>query len=337
MRGGPSRQALPFGLVLAGLGLLLVLALLGSLLLGSVKVAPLDVLRALFGAGSEDVVAIVRTLRLPRALLGVLVGGSLALSGASLQALLGNPLADPYLLGVSGGAACGTLVGSLFGLGAGTFLGSIALPLAAFAGALVAVLLVGLGASVGGRLDRGRLLLSGVVVNALASSVLLFLLSFGGAARTQSFVFWMLGSLSGATGGAVRALALYSALGLAILVPLARAFDALTLGEETAQTLGVSVEAVKRTAYVSASLLAAAAVAYAGIIGFVGLLVPHAVRRLCPGHRALLVLSFLGGGILLVAADTLSRWLFAPTEISVGAMTALVGAPAFLILMRRRG
>jgi iron complex transport system permease protein len=314
------------------------LALLaGSLLLGSVRLAPGEVWDALLGSGDARAVTIVRELRLPRALLGALVGGSLAVSGAALQALLGNPLADPYLLGVSGGAACGTLVGALLGLGArGAWGSSFALPLAGFLGALVAVLVVGAGASAGGRLDRGRLLLSGVVVNALASAILLFLLSAGDTARIQSFVFWMLGSLAGATPGAVKALAAYAALGLLLLFPLARAFDALALGEETAATLGIPVETVKRIAYLAASLLAAAAVATTGIIGFVGLLVPHAVRRLARGHATLLLLSFLGGAALLVAADTLARTLLAPAEISVGAVTALLGAPAFLILLRAR-
>ncbi|MGE5344667.1 MAG: FecCD family ABC transporter permease [Acidithiobacillales bacterium] len=317
--------------------LLLAAALLLSLLAGSVPMAPGEVLRAAAGRGDPAAVTIVRDLRLPRALLAALVGGALALSGAALQALLQNPLADPYLLGVSGGAACGTLLGSLLGLsGAGVF-GRAALPLAAFLGALAAVLLVGLGASVRGRLDRGRLLLSGVVVNALASAVLLFLLSFGDAARTQGFVFWMLGSLAGATGEAAGTLAVYATLGLAALLPLAPAFDALSLGEETAFTLGVPVESVKRSAYLAASLLAAAAVSVSGIIGFVGLLVPHGARLVARSHRALLLLSFAGGALLLVLADTAARSLFAPAEISVGALTALIGAPAFLVLMRRRG
>lgn len=317
------------------LGAALLLALAASLLVGSVPLAPADVLRALLGRGEPETVAIVAGLRLPRALLGALVGGALALSGATLQALLGNPLADPYLLGVSGGAACGTLLALT--LGAGAFLGPAGLPLAALGGALVAVLVVGAGASVAGRLDRGRLLLSGIVVNALASAVLLFLLSFGEASSTQGFVFWMLGSLAGATGGSVAALAVYDLLGLAVLLPLARSFDALTLGEETAFTLGVATERVKRVAYVAASLLAAAAVAHSGIIGFVGLLVPHAVRRLVRGHRALLLLSFVGGAALLVLADLVARTLFSPAEVSVGAVTALIGAPAFLVLLRRRG
>jgi iron complex transport system permease protein len=323
----------------AALALLLALAaaLAASLLVGSVALAPGEVVSALFGAGDGRAVTIVRELRLPRALLGALVGGALAVSGAALQSLLGNPLADPYLLGVSGGAACGTLLGALLGLGArGAWGSSYALPLAGFLGALAAVLLVGAGATVRGRLDRGRLLLAGVVVNALASAVLLFLLSLGDAARTQSFVFWMLGSLAGATPAAVKALAVYAALGLLLLLPLARAFDALVLGEETAATLGIRVETVKRVAYLAASLLAAAAVATTGIIGFVGLLVPHAVRRLAGSHRALLPLSFLGGGVLLVASDAVARSLFAPAEISVGAVTALIGAPAFLLLLRAR-
>lgn len=315
----------------AALLLVVVSVCIASLLVGSYAIAPGDVLRALAGRGEPEVVSIVRGLRLPRTLLGLLVGGSLALSGASLQALLGNPLADPYLLGVSGGAACGTLLGAILGLR-----GPVASPLAALLGGLAAVLLVGVGARTGGRLDRTRLLLSGVVVNALASAVLLFLLSFGDTARTQTFVFWMLGSLAGATGESVRALAVYLAAGAALLLPLARAFDALTLGEETAETLGIPVERVKRTAYLAASLLAAAAVAYAGIIGFVGLLVPHAARRLARGHRSLLVLSALGGGALLVVSDLAARTLFAPEEISVGAVTALLGAPAFLLLLRRR-
>lgn len=329
----------PLSPAAAGFVLLLLLAaaLLLSLLAGSVPMAPGEVLRAAAGRGDPAAVTIVRDLRLPRALLAALVGGALALSGAALQALLQNPLADPYLLGVSGGAACGTLLGSLLGLsGAGVF-GRAALPLAAFLGALAAVLLVGLGASVRGRLDRGRLLLSGVVVNALASAVLLFLLSFGDAARTQGFVFWMLGSLAGATGEAAGTLAVYATLGLAALLPLAPAFDALSLGEETAFTLGVPVESVKRSAYLAASLLAAAAVSVSGIIGFVGLLVPHGARLVARSHRALLLLSFAGGALLLVLADTAARSLFAPAEISVGALTALIGAPAFLVLMRRRG
>jgi iron complex transport system permease protein len=315
---------------------LLLLAFAASLLLGSVPLRPGAVLRALLGDGDPQTLAIVRQIRLPRALLGILVGGALALSGASLQALLQNPLADPYLLGVSGGAACGTLLASLLGVGRDGSTGALALPLAAFLGALVAILVVGLGATVRGRLDRGRLLLSGVVVNALASAVLLFLLSTGSSESTRGFVFWMLGSLAGATFASVASLAAYAAVGSSILVALSRSLDALTLGDETAFTLGVRVERAKRIAYVAASLLAAAAVAHAGIIGFVGLLVPHAIRRLVRGHRWVLLLSFGAGALLLLLADLVARSVFAPSEVAIGAVTALVGAPAFLLLLRRQ-
>lgn len=329
---GTPRAVVVAAALLAALGACLVL----SLIVGSVSTSPSEVLRALVGEGDPEIVTVVRELRLPRCLLGLLVGAALALSGASLQALLGNPLADPYLLGVSGGAACGTLAASLLGLGASQTLGAFALPLAAFLGALGAVLLVGVGASMEGRLDRGRLLLAGVVVNALASAVILLLLSVGDPSLTQGFIFWMLGSLSGATWGAVGSLALYLALGTALLLPLSRAFDALTLGEETAASLGIPVQRVMRIAYVGASLLAAAAVAQAGIIGFVGLLVPHAVRHAARGHASLLALSALGGALLLTAADVVSRTVFSPAEVSVGAVTAAIGAPAFLVLLRRR-
>jgi iron complex transport system permease protein len=210
-------------------------------------------------------------------------------------------------------------------------------PLAAFLGALAAVALVGAGASVRGRLDRNRLLLSGVVVNALASAVLLFLLSFGNADQTRGFVFWMLGSLAGATRDGVLSMAIYAAVAGLVLVGLSRSLDALTLGDDTAFTLGIRVERTKRIAYVAASLLAAAAVAHAGIIGFVGLLVPNAVRLVARGHVRVLLLSFLTGAALLGASDVAARTIFSPSEVAVGAITALLGAPAFLILLRQRG
>jgi iron complex transport system permease protein len=308
-----------------------------SLLSGSIRIPPASVIAALLGSGDASTLAIVREIRLPRTLLGLLVGGALAMSGASLQALLQNPLADPFLLGVSGGAACGALVGALLSASSATGPSILFGPVAAFLGALAAVALVGAGASVRGRLDRNRLLLAGVVVNALASAVLLFLLSFGNADQTRGFVFWMLGSLAGATRASVSSMALYAAGAGLVLVGLSRSLDALTLGDDTAFTLGIRVERTKRIAYVSASLLAAAAVASAGIIGFVGLLVPNAVRLVARGHVRILVLSFLTGAALLVVSDVAARTLFSPAEVAVGAVTALLGAPAFLILLRQRG
>ena len=335
MTGGMPvwRRALPF---LAAAAAAAAAAAL-SLLAGSIRIPSADVVSALFGSGDAPTLAIVRQIRLPRTLLGLLVGGSLAMSGASLQALLQNPLADPFLLGVSGGAACGALVGSLVAASSPAVAAVLVGPLAAFLGALAAVFLVGAGASVRGRLDRNRLLLSGVVVNALASAVLLFLLSFGNANQTRGFVFWMLGSLAAATRESVVSMVAYAAGAGLVLVGLSRSLDALTLGDDTAFTLGIRVERTKRIAYVSASLLAAAAVAHAGIIGFVGLLVPNAVRLVARGHVRVLVLSFLTGAALLVVSDVAARSLFAPSEVAVGAVTALLGAPAVLFLLRQRG
>ncbi len=327
------RPLTPHRLLLPALAALVVLGVLAELAIGSVAVSPGAVARALLGEGPPEIVTIVRELRLPRALLGVLVGGALALSGASLQALLQNPLADPYLLGVSGGAACGTLVATL--LSPASAPGGLLLPVASFLGALAGVSLVGLAATSPQGFDRGRLLLSGVVVNAFASAILLFLLSFGDPGKTRGFVFWMLGSLSGATLPGVKALAVWVAVGALALLPLSRALDALTLGDDAAATLGIPVERVKIVAFLSASLLAAAAVAYAGIIGFVGLLVPQTLRLVVRSHRSLLLASFLLGAGLLCFSDVLARRLFAPQEISIGAVTALLGAPVFLFLLRR--
>lgn len=326
------RRGLPFALA----ALAAAAACAASLLAGSIRIPPEKVVAALLGSGDAPTLAIVREIRLPRTLLGLLVGGALAMSGASLQALLQNPLADPFLLGVSGGAACGALVGALFASSSLAAPSVLVGPVAAFLGALAAVALVGAGASVRGRLDRNRLLLSGVVVNALASAVLLFLLSFGNADQTRGFVFWMLGSLAGATRDGVVSMAIYAAAGGLVLVGLSRSLDALTLGDDTAFTLGIRVERTKRIAYVAASLLAAAAVAHTGIIGFVGLLVPNAVRLVARGHVRILLLSFLTGAALLAASDVAARTLFSPSEVAVGAVTALLGAPAFLVLLRQR-
>ncbi len=322
-------------LAAAGLLALILVLVFAACLWGTIPMSLDTAFGALLGNGDEVIVTIVRDLRLPRALLAVLAGGALAVSGASLQALLQNPLADPFILGVSGGAACGTLAAAAFGdlsPESSVFLA----PLAALCGASAAIVLVGLGAYSHGKLDRSRLLLSGIVVNSLASAVILFLLSSAKPASTRGFVFWMLGSLSGATWSSVMSLLVYGILGLFILLFSSRSLDALTLGEETAFTLGIKVERTKKAVYVSASLLAAAAVSQAGIIGFVGLLVPQAVRLLVSHHRAVLVLSFLSGGVLLLGADIFSRWVFSPEEISIGAVTALIGAPAFLLIMRRQ-
>ncbi|HTR20538.1 MAG TPA: iron ABC transporter permease [Gemmatimonadales bacterium] len=275
---------------------------------------------------------IVWQLRLPRALLGFLVGGSLGLAGASLQSLVRNPLADPFLLGLSGGASLGAVIAIAFHLP-----GPWALPLAAFGGALLAMGLVFRLALAGGaELDPRVLLLGGVAVGAFAGAVTTAIVSLADATELRNAYLWLWGGLSAASWQAVLVLCLYVPLPIVVLLAAAGSLDLLVLGEEPARYLGADVSRVKTRVYVAASLLTAAAVAAAGVIGFVGLIVPHLGRALWgPRHRALLPASLLAGGALLVGADTLARLVVAPRELPVGIVTALVGVPFFVLLLRR--
>lgn len=275
---------------------------------------------------------IVRLLRLPRAILAFLVGGSLALSGAALQAIIRNPLADPFLLGLSGGGGLGAVVAIALHIP-----GPWALPLAAFAGALGALALVyRLGLVGGAELDPRVLILAGVAVGAFAAALTTAIVSLSQAAELRNAFLWLWGGLSGASWNTVLVLCAYAPLPIVVLLAAARPLDLLALGEEPARHLGADVERVRRRVYVAASLLTAAAVAVSGVIGFVGLIVPHAVRAVWGHrHRPLLPASFLAGGILLAVADTVARVAVAPRELPVGIVTALVGVPVFAFLIRR--
>lgn len=309
-------------------------AVLLSVRYGAVTLSTGETLDALLGTGSPANRTIVRDLRMPRALLGVLVGGGLALAGAVFQALLRNPLAEPYILGISGGSATGAVAVLALGWVAA---GSWVLPGAAFAGALVAILLVFRVAAAADRtLDVRVLLLAGVVVGAFFTACIAFVLSVAEAQTVRSAVLWMMGSLAGADWGAVGVAALYTLPAALVILGLSRALNLMAVGEETAGYLGTDVERVKRIAYAVASLLTAAGVAVAGVIGFVGLIVPHGVRLVVGSdHRILLPLSFLAGAAFLTMADVLARMALRPTEIPIGVVTAFVGVPLFLVLLRR--
>lgn len=310
------------------------IAVLISVRYGAVTLTAGETLDALLGRGAEANRVIVRELRLPRALLGVLVGGGLALAGAVFQALLRNPLAEPYILGISGGSATGAVVALALGWVAA---GSWVLPAAAFGGALLAILLVFRVAAAADRtLDVRVLLLAGVVVGAFFTACIAFVLSVAEARTVRSAVLWMMGSLAAADWSNVGVAALYTVPAAALLLALSRSLNLMAVGEETASYLGTDVERVKRVAYGVASLLTAAGVAVAGVIGFVGLIVPHAVRLLVGSdHRILLPLSFLAGAAFLTLADVLARLVLRPTEIPIGVVTAFVGVPLFLVLLRR--
>ena len=315
----------------AGLLAASVLAVLAGLAVGAVPIGWDGLLGAFLPAPAGDA-ALVRYLRMPRVVLAFLVGGALSVAGASLQALVRNPLADPYLVGLSGGAGLGAVLAIALHLG-----GAWAVPGAAFGGALGAVAIVyRLSVVTGRRLDPHILLLGGVVVGAFAGSLMSAVIILAPAAELRSAMLWLLGGFGMASWPAVAIFAAYALVPLALLAASARGLDLLTLGEENAQHLGAEVEVLKRRVYLSVAALTGAAVAVSGIIGFIGLVVPHVVRRWGgPLHRQLLPAVFLAGGGFLVLSDLLARSLFRPMELPVGVVTALVGVPIFALQLRR--
>lgn len=312
----------------------LLLAFLLSVRLGHVPLSTEQVLQALSGRGDATHRRILLEIRLPRAILGILVGGGLALAGSVFQALLRNPLAEPYILGISGGSAAGAVLVLSLGL---VTVSSALLPAAAFGGALLAVLLVfRVAASADRSLDVRVLLLAGVVVGSFFTAVIALILALSEAQAVRSAVLWMMGSLAGAGWESVGVVAAYTLPATLVLMGLARALNLMSVGEETASYLGTDVEGVKRIAYGVASLITAAGVAVAGIIGFVGLIVPHTLRLVVGSdQRVLLPLSFLAGGAFLTLADLGARLILDPTEIPIGVITAFLGVPLFLVLLRR--
>lgn len=289
--------------------------------------------RAVTGQDLNTADAVVIDIRLPRVLLAVLVGACLAAAGVIMQGIFANPMAEPGLVGVSSGAAVTAVLAIAVGL---TGLGFWVLPMAALVGGLVVTSVVYLMARVEGRTEVLTLILTGVAVNAFAGAVIGLLMSISGNAELRSLTFWNLGSLSAATWSSLLLVIPFAVLGLAAAPLLARPLDLLALGERGAGHLGVNVERVRALAILLTAVLTAAAVAVAGIIVFIGLVVPHALRLvLGPGHRLMLPAAALGGATLLVLADLVARTAVAPAEIPLGALTALIGAPVFFWLLRR--
>ena len=309
------------------------LAILISLSAGSLDLSWNQLGKILLqGPGTHIDQIIIWEIRLPRALLAGLVGAALSLSGVTFQAVLRNPLADPYLLGVSGGAALGAVTALTCG-----FQSPIIMPLAAFIGALAALLLVYLVAQAH-TCSSHTLILSGVMVGSLAAALLLFLLWRAPADATRQAIFWLAGNLSLANPDWLFWGWLWVAIGFLLLWSQSLNLDLLTQGEETAADLGLAVGRTRLILFALAGALTACAVALAGLVGFVGLVIPHICRHLWgPGHRLLLPLSALLGSSFLIIADAIARSLYAPAEIPVGVVTALLGAPFFLYLLRRKG
>lgn len=299
-----------------------------ALVVGSIRIPVGDVFSSLFGETGTLSGEVVTGLRLPRALAGFACGGLLALSGALLQVLLRNPLADPYILGISGGAGVGAILAILLGLGVAGING------ASFIGALAAMLVVFGLAHGDGSWTQTRLLLTGVIVAAGCGAMVALILSIAPDHKLHGMLFWLMGDLSQATSPKLVLGVLVAVL--LVAMPFARELNLLARGPDMAQALGVQVGVLRRGVYIVASLATAAAVTQAGSIGFVGLIVPHLVR-LAVGNdqRLLLPASALAGGSLLVVADTLARSLIAPQQLPVGVLTALIGVPVFLFLLAR--
>ena len=315
--------------------LLLVIALTvaasAALMFGTVHVDASDAMRALAGQGEEFTLVVVRSLRLPRVILAALVGAGLGVSGAALQGVLRNPLAEPYLLGVSGGAAVGAVIAVSLGV-AFAFV-----PVAAFLGALVAVAIALFVAhATQGRGDPRVLVMAGVVVGAFANATIMIVMANADAATVRGALWWMMGSAADANWTQNAWLAAYVIVGTLLLAGAGRTLDALALGEDSAAGLGVDVDRAARRIYLVASLVAAATVAAAGLVGFVGLVVPHIARRLgARSHRVLVIASGLTGAALVVTADLVARIALPPAELPLGAVTAVLGVPFFLSTLRR--
>lgn len=322
---GASRAMAP---VLIGLLLLTLFVLVLALAIGSVSISPIDVWRGLWDDAAGLPRTLVFELRLPRALNAFATGGLLAVAGVLMQVLLRNPLADPYILGISSGAAVFALLGILLGLS------GLWIDAGAFVGAMTATLLVFALAQGRGGWTPLRLLLTGVVLAAGFSAMISLMLAMGPDSSLRGMLFWLMGDLSYATEPGKRLVMLAAAVAAGFLV--ARQLNVLARGDMQAESLGVAVRPLRIGVYIGSSLITAVAVTTAGSIGFVGLVVPHLVRMLTgPDHRRLIPAAALAGGSLLTLADTLARTVVAPRQLPVGAITALIGVPLFLVLITR--
>ncbi|MFC1820434.1 FecCD family ABC transporter permease [Thermodesulfobacteriota bacterium] len=306
-----------------------------SLIMGTADISMKQVAGLLMGTlSTEDSASlIILKIRLPRIILAGLVGFALSLGGVVFQAILRNPLADPFILGVSSGSAFGAVMGIIFG-----FSFKLGIPFMAFTGALITIWLVmTLGARQMG-MESSTILLTGVIINAFFTAIIMFFISTSSDSRLHTMLFWLYGDLSQSQFGQLALIAPVVLVASLILFGLAKDLNILTSGEENALQLGVEVEKTKKLGLLIVSLIMGLIVAFSGLIGFVGLIVPH-LSRMAFGsdHRQLIPVASLGGAIFLIAADTLARTLISPSELPVGVITAFMGAPFFIILLKKRG
>jgi len=321
----------------------LVVAVLLSAMVGQLAVTPAEIVGSLLRAagvpndwapGDQIIESTLWVVRFPRIVMGLAVGAALAVAGSVMQAIFGNPLAEPGVVGVSSGAALGAAAAIVFGV---TALGSWNIALFAFVGGLLATLLVYFVSRANGRTEVVTLLLTGIAINAFAGAGLAFLLFAGDTASREQITFWQLGSLNGSLWREVGIVAPIMIVGLVVAVLLGRQYDLLALGERNARHLGVNVEALRVGSIVLVALLTGVAVAFCGIIAFVGLVVPHVIRMaIGPSHRPLIIASAVGGGALISFADLIARTVVPGADLPIGMLTSLIGGPFFFYLLFRQ-
>ncbi len=342
MSGGASRRTR--GIVLAiVLAALIVVGVIVSAMVGQLAIAPTEVVGSVLRAAgiptgwapTDPIIeSTLWVVRFPRIVMGLAVGAALAVAGAVMQAIFGNPLAEPGVVGVSSGSALGASIGIVLGI---TAFGSGTVAILAFLGGLGATLLVYGVSRANGRTEVVTLLLTGIAVNAFAGAGLAFLLFVADSGSREQIVFWQLGSLNGSRWFEVGIVFVVATIGTVVAVILGRRFDLLALGERNARHLGVNVEALRIGSIVLVALLTGAAVAFCGIIAFVGLVVPHVIRMaIGPAHRPLVVASAVGGGALMVFSDLLARNVVPGADLPIGLLTSLVGGPFFFFLLFRQ-
>lgn len=331
----PDKRYLKWIAVISGLLILLLASVIISLTSGELKITVFDALKIIIGRGDKSSLEymLVSQLRAPRIILGIAVGGALSLAGVILQGIYRNPLVEPYTLGISGGASLGVAFTIVFGLHLS--LGSFVLPLSGFIGAFLIIFLVYVISSSKGNINVQHMLLTGVMVSFVASSAMMFLMAISSSENLHGIVFWIMGSLDEPNTSLVWATLIITLLVLFVSYLFVQPLNALRLGEEKALHLGINTNLVIRILFILASLLAGVCVAVSGVIGFVGLIIPHILRMfLGTDYRILLISSFLLGGSFLVLSDVVARTIISPNELPIGVITGIVGGIVFIFLMR---
>lgn len=329
------KKYLRWSVFLAGLLLLLLGAVVWSLSVGEINLGFMDTFDILWKGPESMEYTILSQIRLPRVLLGIAVGGALSLSGILLQGVYRNPLVEPYTLGISGGASLGVAFAIVFGLN--QLIGSFILPVAGFAGSFLIIFLVYTISTRSGHINIQTMLLTGVMVSFIASSAMMLLMAITTAENLHGIVFWIMGSLDERDMSLIIIMLVLSLSSLAVSYLFVQPLNALRLGEEKARHLGINTDVTIKLLFLMASLLAGVCVAVAGVIGFVGLIIPHLMRLLFgTDYRILLISSFLSGAIFLVISDVIARTIISPNELPIGVITGIAGGIAFLLMISHR-